>query len=372
MIMTRRVTSSEIIERITNKHGNRYEYSNLTNIKLDDDLVIICEDHGRFIQKAYKHSNGRGCPECGKNKCKPKRISTEEWLDRFQKTHGNRYSYGETTFTESDKINIKCHVHGIFTQSKRKHGNGSNCPKCSKTKRLTHNEYMSSINTEFKSKYDYSEANIDDTYPYMIVICPGHGKFNPTVHNHLKKNNPSGCPKCHLESRIKTEQIYIDELSSQFRDYKIISAKVGRIKFQCKENHGTFEHNLSYFKQMGCPICNGRDGRSKGEKKISEILSQLGIEYEHQFYIKGESTHSNLAFDFYLPDLNIFIEYDGEQHFIQVEHWKGAQGLIERKSRDNFKSAYCKDVNSTLIRIKYDQFDCIEDILDYIISYHNH
>jgi len=69
---------------------------------------------------------------------------------------------------------------------------------------------------------------------------------------------------------------------------------------------------------------------------------------------------SLLYFDFYLPDYNICIEYDGEQHFRSIEYWGGDKQFEIIKLRDNLKSEYCKDNNINLLRLNFNESD--EDV----------
>ena len=74
-----------------------------------------------------------------------------------------------------------------------------------------------------------------------------------------------------------------------------------------------------------------------------------------------------MPFDFYLPDFNILIEYDGQQHFKPIdfagkgEEW-AIKNMLETQRRDNIKTQYCKDNNIKLIRIPYFEFENIEQI----------
>jgi len=63
-----------------------------------------------------------------------------------------------------------------------------------------------------------------------------------------------------------------------------------------------------------------------------------------------------LPFDFYLPEVNTCIEYDGEQHykpyrFSQDE--KYIKKLEKTKQHDLIKNLYCKENGIRLIRIPY-------------------
>lgn len=58
---------------------------------------------------------------------------------------------------------------------------------------------------------------------------------------------------------------------------------------------------------------------SKGEEKITQILLKLNIIFykEYQFIdCINPKTNTKLRFDFYLPDYNCCIEYDGKQHYV--------------------------------------------------------
>ena len=76
-------------------------------------------------------------------------------------------------------------------------------------------------------------------------------------------------------------------------------------------------------------------------------------------------TNVRLRFDFYLPDYNCCIEYDGIQHF---EGWSNSLlNLRDNKYRDNIKEEYCKNNNIRLIRIPYTDFDKIS--ISYLESF---
>ena len=62
-----------------------------------------------------------------------------------------------------------------------------------------------------------------------------------------------------------------------------------------------------------------------------------------------------LPFDFYLPELNMCIEYDGEHHYKPIKYWGGEEELKKIEKRDNIKNIYCSENNIDLMRIKYDE-----------------
>ena len=109
--------------------------------------------------------------------------------------------------------------------------------------------------------------------------------------------------------------------------------------------------------------------KSKGEQLIIQILIDLNINFITQktFYdcLNPENT-INLKFDFYLPDYNCCIEYDGEQHFKSIKHFGGEEKFQRQQQLDNIKNQYCKNNNIKLIRIPYTDFNKLNQ--QYIID----
>ena len=113
--------------------------------------------------------------------------------------------------------------------------------------------------------------------------------------------------------------------------------------------------------KQGCPICRC----SKGELSIKYFLDKNNIKYKQQKSFDDCKYKKLLKFDFYLPEKNICIEYDGEQHYIEIDRWGGESRLKIIKDRDSIKNLYCLENNIKLIRIKYD--DNIDEKLKNII-----
>lgn len=92
---------------------------------------------------------------------------------------------------------------------------------------------------------------------------------------------------------------------------------------------------------------------SSYEEKVIQLLKQANIKFQR------EKTFSDLKggsfrYDFYLPELNICIEVDGEQHFKQVTRFqKTRTDLLKQKEHDRIKNSYCLAHNIPLYRIPY-------------------
>lgn len=127
-------------------------------------------------------------------------------------------------------------------------------------------------------------------------------------------------------------------------------------------NHKPYKVKFNNFKDCNsrCPECNTT---SKGEEKIKEILIKYNIKFNQQYLFNDCRNTRPLPFDFYLPQYNITIEYDGRQHYKLDCFNMNLLDLMNLKYNDNKKIQYCNDNNIKLIRIPYWDFNNIEKIL---------
>lgn len=144
-------------------------------------------------------------------------------------------------------------------------------------------------------------------------------------------------------------------------------------KYLCQCDCG----NTTYV--IGSNLTNGNTQscgclKSKGELKISTILSKLNIAFESQYAFEDcrfNDTNRMAYFDFAIFDdkhkLQLLIEYDGTQH---VYGWSGKPNSLQKiQTHDLFKEQYCNQNNIPLIRISYKDYDKLnEEYLNNIIN----
>lgn len=65
-----KITTEDFIKRAINVHGDLYDYSKTIYVKGHTKSIIICKEHGEFLQSPAKHLLGRGCPVCAIEKRK--------------------------------------------------------------------------------------------------------------------------------------------------------------------------------------------------------------------------------------------------------------------------------------------------------------
>ncbi|MFA5585603.1 MAG: hypothetical protein WDA02_03540 [Saccharofermentanales bacterium] len=290
----------------------------------------------------------------------PKQITTKQFIERSKNIHGDKYDYSLTDYIRSKiKVKIICPVHGMFEQRPNDHLSGYGCLKCVKNYKLNTDIFIKRSKIKHNNIYDYSLVNYINYETKVKIICPIHGIFEQTPHHHL---NGIKCPNCSHNKKIKLEEFINQCIKTHGNkyDYSLVEYKNSRknkIKIICKK-HGIFEQTpYEHKKGSGCPICN----ESKGERNIRFILDNKNIKYKYQKKFKDCKYKSILSFDFYLPEYNLCIEFDGVQHETPINIFGGIKGLKIRQKRDQIKNEYCQNNNIRLIRIKHD--DNIDKIL---------
>lgn len=291
------MTTDEFIIKAKLVHGDRYDYSLVDYVNAKTNIIIMCSIHGKFKQNPRVHLRGSGCQQCGKNKSlKAARSIKINWNDYVKKAndkHNNKYQYLEEGF-ENKKIKIICPVHGEFMQNKYDHLNGRGCRKC----------------------------------------------YNATIKLRDASNT--------IEFIKKAKKIHGDRYDYTSTNYNTAHVK---IKIQCPI-HGMFiQTPHQHLRGEGCPRCK----KSKGELSILKFLQENNIPFTEQKTFNECADKQKLQFDFYLPDHNTCIEFDGIQHFKPIQAWGGNQELLNIQRRDRLKNDFCNKNNINLLRIKYNE-----------------
>lgn len=298
----------------------------------------------------------------------PIRLTKSKFIEKSIHIHGE-YDYSLVDYKNSKTpVKIICTKHGIFEQRPNNHLNGQRCQSCINNNIKSNTEsFIKKSKDKFGVLYDYSLVNYINNKTNIKLICLKHGIFEQRPDNHFNTKIP--CKKCDSEKRIlETSDVIknLTEIHNNYYDYSKLEYKGrNRKSIIICPKHGEFKQSIhSHILGSGCKKCSS----SNGERMVSNILSNLNITYktEHKFDDCKYKTH--LKFDFYLPDKNICIEYNGLQHYKEVSFFGGKEYFNGIKKRDKIKELYCKNNNITLIKLKYG----IEKskIIDIISSYH--
>jgi len=147
------------------------------------------------------------------------------------------------------------------------------------------------------------------------------------------------------------------------REYKIWQ-KSNNISFLPNWPDGVYDEWISWNDYLSID-----KKHSSGENIIENILIKMNINHIKQKRFSDCRNKLPLPFDFYLPDINTCIEYDGEQHFKEINVFGGDDRFKNQKINDNIKNIYCLEKNINLVRIPYWDILNIESILKNRIEY---
>lgn len=295
-------TLDKFISNANEIHNKKYDYSNVIYKNNHSKIIIICPNHGLFLQTPGNHLCGKGCPKCKNEKLKIIKLSNiSDFICKANIKHNFNYNYEKYIY-------INAHTDGIivcnvclcdFTQSPNTHLNGSGCPYCYGNLKLTKDEFVRRA-VKIHNDYNYDNFNYINANIKSNIICPKNHVFEQTPSKHLQGH--------------------------------------------------------------GCPLCK----RSKGELKIISFLYKYNIEFKCQKTFddcRNPKTYHKLKFDFYIPSKNLLIEYDGRQHFnVGLYSWNDIT-LKYTQYKDQIKTYYAKKNNINLLRISYVKFNKIEQIL---------
>lgn len=305
-----------------------------------------------------------------------RRLTHNEFIEKFMKQNSNAENIeilGEYVNNQT-KIKCKCKICNYEWEARpSKLLMGRGCHNCNMNKRKTHEQFireMLEINSDIEilGKYTNARTKVE----CKCKICNYEWKSTP--HDLLSGR---GCYTCYNNNmrgnsqRLSHEE-FVKRLSEINSDIEVLGEYINNhtpIECKCKlDGHKWSPIPSNLLSNKGCPICNA----PKGEKIIAKYFKEHGVEFKEQYKFINCRFKKELPFDFYIPNLNIAIEYDGEDHykiFIRSNNQTYEEAMdrfIDRKIRDTIKTIYCEENNIRLIRIPYWEFDNIENILDKI------
>ena len=89
----------------------------------------------------------------------------------------------------------------------------------------------------------------------------------------------------------------------------------------------------------GCPKCQ----KSGLETEMENALKERNISYTYQKQFDWLKYKNKLSIDYFLPDYNVAIECQGEQHYESVKKFGGDKKFEINKLRDKFKKQLCEE-----------------------------
>jgi hypothetical protein len=181
--------------------------------------------------------------------------------------------------------------------------------------------------------------------------CPFRCSYNSYLQRHIKAVHDKIkdfecviCPyKCSDNGSLKK---HIKVVHDKIKDFECSICP-----FKCSNNSNLKTH---------IKTCTGNLKCSSGELLVMNVLKALNITYLYNTSYGNVKHKGLLKWDFVIETSGepLFIEYDGECHFLPVRYGgisqeKAESNLKSSKIRDKIKDDYCDNNGFLLLRIPY-------------------
>jgi hypothetical protein len=358
------------------------ELKNINNLTSDKQSNIDCNQCNSFGQWCINNNKKDilNLWDYELNNCSPNEVNygsgKSYYFKCFRKIH----------VSELKKINKLTSRHEIYIQ----------CNYCNSFAQWG----IDNLGEDFLEKYWDYEKNKDinpweisyvANTPKVWIKCQEkdyHGSYETTCNGFT---NNKRCPCC------KNKKVHkLDSLGSLYSEiFKIWSNKNKKSPYEYAPNSGQQvwwkclegKHDDYKRKISGSNTCNFRCPEcqySQGEDKISQILISKNFvkisqeEYDildntdkikKKYYIPQKTFggliglgNCLLSYDFYLPQYNLLIEYQGEFHDGTAKK-QSKEEFKKQQEHDKRKREYAKSKNIKLLEIWYHEYENIEVIL---------
>jgi len=355
--MPKSKTKEQFIIEAKEKHGDKYDYSKVEYKKRTENVIILCKEHGEFLQTPSNHLKKQNCPKCsGRYKRTQNDFITEASI-----IHNEKYDYSLVKYTRThNEVLVICKKHGSFSQTPKDHLQGSGCKKCAteiehNKQRSNTEEFIEKAKIIHKNIYDYSKTIYIDAKSDIIIICKSHKEFTQRPNNHL---NGSGCPKCSGVYRQgcnefveKAKELYGDIYDYSNIEYKNVDTI---IEILCK-THGKFNKTPYNHinRNQGCTKCSLY-------KKYSKIQIEW-LKFTSKYYNIDIQNGEN-DIEFKIPNTNYkadgFCELTNTIYEFHGDFWHGNP----KKFNENDYNSICKKTFGDLYQKTLEREQLIRDL----------
>lgn len=251
------------------------------------------------------------------------------------------------------------------------------CQKCAQKKAhdivdRKYNDYyyneIQKICVENNYKLLSQKEEFKTAHTKIRYICTKHGIQETPIYNMI--NLGSRCRKCAWESngnkcKYSTEEV-INKISSYYGNkllnpYEYKDSNVNNLIIKCGicgKEYSVSLNNYMRYEGKKCSHCFHI--RSSAEIRIAKFLDENFIKYEREKKFIDCKDKRSLPFDFFLPDYNLIIEFDGQHHFYQTYTKEHFEYTVKH---DQIKNNFCKSKGINLLRIPYYDGNDIETII---------
>lgn len=357
-------------KKIKDKFNSKIEVLSDSYISSKNKLLYHCNICNNIWEKLPNDIlNTNGCPKCTyKLKGINQRMSYSDFIKTvmLDSIIVIESTYRGTNYPVDCKCKT-CNYKWTVNQANSLRYIKIGCPKCANNIRLSHDEFIEKNKNNINENILLLGSYIDCVTP-ILCKCKKCGHLSYKMPKHIIDGQD--CKKCSSIQRGEKNKLSQEEFEKRIRKRNkniLVEGKYNgyNSKVQCKCLICNTEWNpiaSSIMKSTGCPFCS----MSIGEQLIKYYLESNNIiyDYEYSFQDLKGINGGLLSYDFYLPQYNLLIEFQGIQHEKSSEYFGGKDHFVYQKEHDKRKRLYAENHSINFLEIWYYDIENIEKILD--------
>lgn len=316
--MSRRKTIEEFKQEVYNLVGNDYTLKSNTYVNAHTKLLMEHNKCGRvYSVSPHNFLAGKRCPYCSANHHR----ATQTFEQLIKIKTNNQWYLDPLTPYQGNTVKVRlihrsCNHSYLITPKSFKQ-NEVHCSICESLEREKHKDQL---------KREQEKHLING-----LSIAQ------------IKQRKALASKRRKSTSQFKKEVYDLTD-----GEYKVIGKYTGSsnpIKIKHMTCGRVYSVRPDHFLRGNRCRC---EHISRGESLVKSWLVRTNISF-----IYGYILPNKLHFDFYLPESNSAIEYDGIQHFKPRSYFGGDEAFRKQVHNDRKKDQYCREHNIKLIRIPY-------------------
>lgn len=392
------INEARFIEKLIARYGDIYGRKLLDYQGRETKVTLVCPEHGPFritprtLLTGSHGSIPHGCWQCAglsdpDHQSAP--LSALEIVKKIRQNLKSRHRHYDVcpmwVDLQRKRVTVKCLRHGKITHPIDYWLQGGGCEYCD-GKKFWPGDFLRLAREVHGHKYQYRGVkNITKQKDYIEIHC-----LNPDHHWHLQRVDRhlagDGCSECagRHQSREERIQMFISKCIEKYGPDRYDYSRVHEDYVNndslvwircCVHDHWfqtTPDNNLRTV-NGSCPICSIDFKESNGEAEIRRWLVKHDVTdfQQDELTIQHNNPRCKRAYlrpDFWLPAYNLFIEYNGEQHYEDIPHFFNADYTFEDQLiRDATLRDWCRRHGRRLLEIPYWEFDHIDAILSSVL-----
>lgn len=296
-----------------------------------------------------------------------KKKTNDEFLAEVEGLVGTEYTFLEPYVNNRTTLKVRHNKCGkVFKVTPYRFLlKGVRCPTVMKANKIAKlsmspSEFSHRLESKYGAEYSILGKYIN-TKTHLLVRHNVCGTEYMTTPSNLLRGH--GCNICAQKLRDKKRKLTDKEFKNKVREltgdeYTFLEPYSTNAHVELKVKHnkcGTVYSVKPYnflYNNRRCPYCN----TSSGELYIQSYLDKHKIKYETQKTFPWCKDKHLLSYDFYIPEFNTLVEYQGAQHYGPIEFF-GSDYYSTQKKHDAIKRSFAHKEGMKLLEISYRKYN---------------